>query len=361
MKQQAVRRWLFPGALSAILAGGAFWLVQSPGTGPDTPTHATPEPTLASSTQAPDTPTPKPSGPDAPSPEQHRTPATLGPEGFAASLAGTEIDGSLRADSAGHLIVDLQTRDFFDYFLSTVGEVSPETAIAQIQQLARQHLPPQAAREAMELLDQYLAYKQAALEVLALPLDTARAHDPAYQYETMKRAFSELTQLRRSTFSPEAHAAFFGMEEAYSEYTLAAFALQQRDDLSDQSRQALMAWHREQLPEPLRATEQRLQADAELSQARVAIMDTSLPPETIRKELTALGMAPDEADDVLRYLDQQKTFDTRFTRYQQEARELSTEGLPEADRLAEQERLLERHFPNEQEQTWARLRLLDNS
>src|SRR5690554_7854100 len=107
-------------------------------------------------------------------PPSYQTPSIPDGAPIAPSLAGTDIDGALQADENGQLIVNLEVRDFFDYFLSTVGEVSPETAIGQIQQMARQHLPESAAQQALALLDQYLDYKQASLAVMQTELDPAR-------------------------------------------------------------------------------------------------------------------------------------------------------------------------------------------
>lgn len=41
---------------------------------------------------------------------------------LAQTLEGTEIDGGLKTDATGQLILDQEVRDFFDYFLSTADE-----------------------------------------------------------------------------------------------------------------------------------------------------------------------------------------------------------------------------------------------
>ncbi|AMQ89539.1 hypothetical protein [Marinobacter sp. LQ44] len=154
----ALRRWVLPGALLAVVAGSGLWWALTPQanmvTASTTPQQATEKTAQqsgsASHDAAPvDAPTPSVTG--------TRTPESLGPNPFAPSLQGTDIEGVLQADDNGQLVVNLEVRDFFDYFLSTVGEVSPETAIGQIQQMARQHLPESAAQQALALLDQYSA------------------------------------------------------------------------------------------------------------------------------------------------------------------------------------------------------------
>ncbi|PSF14555.1 lipase secretion chaperone [Marinobacter shengliensis] len=361
-KPIALRRWVLPGALLAVVAGSGLWWALTPqanmvtaNTTPQQATEKTAQPSgSASHDGAPvDAPTPSVTG--------TRTPESLGPNPFAPSLQGTDIDGVLQADDNGQLVVNLEVRDFFDYFLSTVGEVSPETAIGQIQQMARQHLPEPAAQQALALLDQYLAYKQASLEVMQTELDPARQHEPAYQLSALGNALAQLKGLRQQTFAPDAHQAFFGMEEAYSEYTLATLAIQQRADLTDQGKQALVEWHRNQLPDTLKSTEQRLEASAQQHQERVLAVESATSPEAAGQRLTELGLDRQSVDGVVSYLQQQEAFQARFESFRKDLQSSVAGGLVDAEQQQHQEQLLQQHFQDEQEQTWARLKLLDQS
>lgn len=359
-KTIATRRWLVPGALLALVAGGGLWWAL------DSPSPLS-EPAAAQVTpnSAPETvvtaPAISPAEPSTRSPAEHRTPVSLGATPFAPSLQGTDIDGALEADASGHLILGLEVRDFFDYFLNTVGEVSPETAIGQIQQMALEHLPETAAREAMALLDQYLAYKQASLTVMQTELDPSRQHDPAYQLTALGQALAQLKGLRQDTFEPEARHAFFGMEEAYSEYTLATLAVQQRPDLTDEGKQALLNWHRNQLPESLRNTEQRLHDTTLAHQQRVIAVESAPSPEAAGQRLSDLGLDRESVAGVVGYLQQRQDFDQRFQNFDQALQSGTSAGLVDAEQQQHREQLLQQHFPDEQEQTWARLKLLDQS
>lgn len=357
-KTVAPRRWLVPGVLLALVAGSGLWwgLGLSPHLVPEAPAADSPAPTTTAQAPAPQAP-----DQDAQSESEYRTPTTLGATPFAASLQGTDIDGALQADASGHLILGLEVRDFFDYFLNTVGEVSPETAIGQIQQMALQHLPETAAREAMALLDQYLAYKQSSLTVMQTELDPSRQHDPAYQLSTLGNALAHLKGLRQAAFEPEARQAFFGMEEAYSEYTLATLAVQQRPDLTDEGKQALLDWHRNQLPEALRHTEQRMHDSTLEHRQRVIAVESAPSPEAAGQRLSDLGLDRESVEGVVSYLQQRQAFDQRFQNFDQALQDGTTAGLVDAERQQHREQLLQQHFPDEQEQTWARLKLLDQS
>lgn len=292
-------------------------------------------------------------------PAAQRTPESLGEEPFASSLAGTSIDGSLRADSNGNLVVDLETRDFFDYFLNTIGEVSPETALAEIEKMASENLPPQAAEQALALLDQYLDYKDSALALGTQNLDPSRQHDPQYQLEMLKGALADMKQLRRSSFDASTHEAFFGLEEAYGDYTLASMDIQQRTDLSPEAKATLQEWHRQQLPEVIRRTETRMMADGERYRQRQEVLANASSPEEAGKQLEEMGLEPAQTAEVVAYLEEREQFDQRFEQYRQELASLDQSGVAEEDQATMEARLLEQHFEDEQSRTWAKLRALE--
>lgn len=357
------RRWLFPVALSAIMAGSGLWYgasyaplppVEAPVSGAET---SNPRPAPPKNPASPGTPavvTESRSG-------SNTTPASLGPKPFAPSLAGTDIDGALKAGRDGQLVINLQVRDFFDYFLSAVGEVSPETAIRQIEQMARTHLPEPASGQALALLDQYLAYKQASLAVMQTSLDPARRGDPAYQVAALGDALAQLKALRQSTFDTNVHRAFFGLEEAYSEYTLATLAIQQRNDLSEQGKQALVEWHRNQLPKALKTTEQRLHASTRQQQARIAAINSASSPDVAGQQLRELGLDSDGAESLVKYLKHRERFDQRFETFQEALKQDGPSGLAAQDLATQREELLRQYFPDEQDRTWARLKMLDKT
>lgn len=362
-RQSQYRRWLTTLAVPALVAGIAIWWFQ-----PEAPADNAGAAASSDSPALTDAPAQSPgstaNAPAKPASDVEvvtQTPASLGPEPFAASLQGTDIDGALKADRHGRLIVNLETRDFFDYFLNTVGEVSPEQALEQIRALATSSLPPEAAADAMDLLDQYLLYKQQALTVQATPLDPSRQSDPDYRLQMLEGAFADLKQLRQGVFSPEVHEAFFGLEEAYGEYTLASLAVAARTDLSPEAKNALVAWHRDQLPEQLRNTERHLLASTEQNRRRMATIDSADSPENAGQKLIEQGMSPEAAADVTDYMRERDSFDARYEHYQAALDQLDQSGLSDQDREAQQAQLLRQHFPDSKQQTWARLKMLGGS
>lgn len=320
--------------------------------------------TKAASTPATTSEQPEPGITEAPlavgedTPIPYQTPDSLGDQPFASSLAGTNIDGNLRADANGELIVDLETRDFFDYFLNTIGEVSAEQALDQIRTLAQQSLPESAAREAMALLNRYLAYKDASLALGNQGLDPARQHDPAYQLEMLKGALADMKQLRRRMFSADTHEAFFRLEEAYGDYTLATLDIQQRTDLSAEAKNTLAEWHRQQLPEVIRRTETRMIVESRDHRARQQALSDADSPSEAGRRLRELGVDDAQAREVVAYMEEREQFDSQYQQFQQALASLDNSGLAEEDRTTQENRLLKQHFDTEQTRTWARLRAL---
>ena len=136
------------------------------------------------------------------------------PAGLPTSLEGSEPDGAIAADAAGHLIVDIELRRLFDYFLAATGEEPVATIRDRIIATLRQRLPELAASEAIAILDRYLAYREAVRQ-------STPARDPAAELD-------RLHDLRQQMFSPDVAKAFFADEEAA---IYAAFA--RRDALLD--------------------------------------------------------------------------------------------------------------------------------
>lgn len=354
------RLWLATGSLAGVVAVVSLVGVSSP-------QEKAPGPATEASAQAPVKPLEDkhPTIAAAEKTEESQpeviaeTPKTWSDAPLSPSLEGTEIDGRLRADASGHLIVDLETKDFFDYMLSAVGQVTPEQALDAIATMARNNLPPEAADEAVALLDRYLEYKREALAMGQTRLDPSRQNDPAYQLSQLRQALADLKSLRRSTLSPETADAFFGLEEAYGEYTIATMEIQQRDDLSPEARKALMQWQRQQLPDVIRHTENRLIEENEVSNTRQQALAEATTPQQAAEKLRNLGMDPAQAQEVEGYLQERQSFDQQFDNYKQELDQLQAAGLAPDDEEKREAALLARYFPDEQTRTWARLRQLD--
>lgn len=289
-----------------------------------------------------------------------QTPRAFAGKPFAPSIEDTEIDGRLKADVDGNLIIDLEVRDMFDYFMNTVADVEPEVALAELEKLAREHLPASAADQAMALLDDYISYKEAALTYSQKPLLPADQQTIEYQISMLEQSFAQLKEIRRTTMSREAVDAFFGMEEAYGEYTIESIKIQSDTSLSPVLKQAKLEQARAQLPPMIRKTETRMQEDLEASEKVNTLLASDMSDSELERALAAEGLENDAIKDALNYRTEQESFDEQYAQYAAERDQLKSSGLSESDMEPELERLRQRYFTSEKGLTQARVRDLNS-
>ncbi|HEX3765095.1 MAG TPA: lipase secretion chaperone [Kofleriaceae bacterium] len=153
--------------------------------------------------------------PATPPPAPAASAAVEPPAALPGSLEGTEPDGAIRADDAGHLVIDLELRRLFDHFLIASGEEPLAAIRARIVAVLHARLPATAEAEAIAILDRYLAYRDAARQLSPAPADP-------------RAGLAQLHDLRARMFAPEVARAFFADEEAAT-YA----ALDRRDALVD--------------------------------------------------------------------------------------------------------------------------------
>ena len=210
------RGWLLvAAAAAALLPLAAFigWPV-SPPAGPADPVPATPVSTAAA---------------------------------FAPSLQGTRPDGAVRVAPDDSVVVDEQLIGLFDYYLSTVGEKSPDQVRAQIERELDRTLRPPAAAAAKRVLARYFAYKQAlgALE--------AKQGLAGMDAASLQRRLAALATLRARFFSRQEIAAVFSREDAANQEALTRLRIREDVSLTPQQKQARLAALEASLPPAERA------------------------------------------------------------------------------------------------------------
>jgi lipase chaperone LimK len=151
------------------------------------------------------------------------------------------VDGALRVDERGELIVGPDVLAFFDYFLAATGEESAAAIRARIEQKIRERLSGPAVSRALGLLDRYLAYREATRSLrpdgdsdLAARLDAIRT-------------------LRRAHFGAADADKIFGEQERTDAVAVAERRVQSDASLQPEERRRRIAELEEQLPEAVRA------------------------------------------------------------------------------------------------------------
>lgn len=252
------------------------------------------------------------------------------------SFAGTQVDGQFRLDGQGNLLVSMDIRRIFDYFLSAYGEESLKASLARLQAYIRSQLDEPAESQALALLAQYLDYKRQLIQ-LEKDLPQMASLDAMRQREQAVQA------LRARLFSAETHQAFFAQEEAHNLFTLQRLAIRHDHSLSDQQKAEALDQLRASLPEEM----QELlapQLQSELRQQTATLQASGASNEQIRQ--LRLQLVGAEATERLEALDRQRQqWQQRLSDYRREkARLEASSGLSAEDRHKAIERLAAERF-----------------
>lgn len=156
------------------------------------------------------------------------------------------LDGDLKVDAAGNLVIDLGVRDYIDYFLSAADRVGIDRATSLLLDDARVRLDEPAYEQLQVLLGDYLDYRQARV-VLMEPFQPPPA-DPRILRNMLGQQARQLASLRRQYLDVATVEAFFGAEEAYSRFIIDTLDVQLRSDLDQAARQRALDELRERLP-----------------------------------------------------------------------------------------------------------------
>ncbi len=258
------------------------------------------------------------------------------------SFAGTQVDGRLRADAAGKLIIEAQIRRVFDYFLAAIGEEPLETSIARLRRYIEAQLPAPAADSAVQLLSQYLDYKR---QLLLLE----QQHMQQADLEAMRNRLRAVQQLRAGIFDEPVHQAFFALDEAADRFTLERLAIRHDTTLDASGKGAALDSLRNRLP-------------VELQDAVAAQMQVQLREQT--RALAASGGNPTDLRQLRRQFvgnaaaarlekldEKRRAWQNRLTAYREEkARIERSPGLSQADKRAAITRLAAERFDETERQ-----------
>jgi lipase chaperone LimK len=164
-------------------------------------------------------------------------------EALAASLQDTEIDCALEATLTGELVLNINLRYCFEYFLTQMGEKSLSAIDQQIKQHVITILPAVAAAQATDLWQRYLKYREAEGNLQNSGSNT----DP----EHLQRVMDQLTQLRQRYFNPLELNALFGEEMTYNQYTIDRLSILDDKSLSAAQKAQQLKQRMAQLPPEL--------------------------------------------------------------------------------------------------------------
>ncbi len=174
---------------------------------------------------------------------------------LAQSHEGTAPDGDLALWGKGGTTLSqlaqaglpyAELRRLFDYFLSAWGEQDLPAIVARIhEELARQLQGP-PLQGARALLDKYLQYKRALIDLDAKPQYAGQGAG------AIRERFGAMMALRARIFTPQEDAGMFGFDDAYDRDALARLEIHQDQGLSAEEKRQRLAVLDAALPVALR-------------------------------------------------------------------------------------------------------------
>ncbi|TDT44474.1 lipase chaperone LimK [Halospina denitrificans] len=267
--------------------------------------------------------------------------ATQADEAFAPSLQGTEVDGRLNVDADGNLEVSREVRDYFDYFLATVGQRSLEEVVAHIEQQARKNLPDKAAGQAVDLLHDYVDYRKAEQDHMQQGLT---AQQQKNHVDTLEQTFETLVDMRRRYLGQKNAKALFGTEEDYGRYALNRMEVTRNPDLTESERRERLA--RIEAEAPPEITEVRKRTTGHVArEQRVEAMREEGATDAEIKAFRAQHVGEEEAQRMAKIDAANERWQQQYQEYAKERATIgNAEGLSQEDREASIQRLRQRYF-----------------
>lgn len=171
--------------------------------------------------------------------------STAMPEHLPASLRGTQVDGVLRADKDGNLVISDDIRRVFDYFLATLGEEPLSLIHERLLAYIRLQLPANAASQAEQLLKNYLALNE-ALAAIQAPEGVAADNDD--DTAILKERLMAMQELRRQYLPVEVIDAFYSDDDALDQLALRRMDIMNDANLSASQRDSALQDAEQSLP-----------------------------------------------------------------------------------------------------------------
>lgn len=262
------------------------------------------------------------------------------------SQQDTEINCQMNVDGSNRLIVNEQTRNCFEYFLTQYGEKTIEQIQQDFKAYIQQNHKEPALSQIIDLWNRYLDYRKALGELT--PPTGMNQDDPAYY----KSIFSSTQNLRKKFFSNYELEGLFGTENTYHEYTLKRMEVLADKNLSETQKAQKLKELFDQLPEDWKENLEQINKLEDLRKLTSDIKARGGSTEDIRQ--MRLNLVGAEATQRLETLDGERlNWKNSVNSYLAERDNISKSNMNDAAKTKAIQTLRNQHFSNAED----RLRL----
>lgn len=258
------------------------------------------------------------------------------------SQQDTEVNCQLKIDSSQHLVVNSQTRDCFEYFITQYGENDLEQIKIHFGKFIQGEYLEPARSQIMDLWTRYLKYREQLAQIQA---PSAKQQDKNY----FQKIFNSIQDIRKRFFSASEIEGLFSSEDIYQNYTLDRMQILEDSSLSEIEKARKLKERFEELPEDWQHNLQELSKLDDLHTLTKQIKARNGSAEELRQMRTALVGA--EATQRLETLDTQRNaWQQRVTSYLDSRDEIIKSNMSDSAKNQAIQQLRQQQFNSSQEQ-----------
>lgn len=258
------------------------------------------------------------------------------------SQQDTEVNCQLRLDNANRLIVNEQTRNCFEYFITQYGEKDLKQIQHDFKTYIQQNYKQPALGQIIDLWNRYINYREKLGDLQPPNIDK---EDPQY-YQSI---FANMKNLRKQLFSDYEIEGLFGTEDTYHEYTLNRMTVLADKSLTEAQKAQKLKDLFNQLPEDWKANLEQLNKLEDLRKLTADIKARGGSAQDIHQ--MRMNLVGPEATQRLEALDEQRNdWKDKVNQYLDERDSIMKSGMSDEAKQEAVQKLRTQHFNKPQQQ-----------
>lgn len=258
------------------------------------------------------------------------------------SQTDTETNCQLQFNASKKLIINEQTRNCFEYFLSQYGERNITEIRKNFQLYLEHHFQSAQQQQILALWSRYLDYREA--------LSQLQIHETAKEnYRYFQAAFHAIQDLKQRFFSTTEIEGLFGTEDEYQQYTLDRMQILENNSLDTSTKAKLLQERFEQLPQDWQENIKDLSRLEDLRALTAQIKAHNGSPQELRD--MRLHLVGEAATQRLEQLDQQRSvWKQQVQSYLEERKTIIDSNMSASAKTQAIQQLKQQQFKSTQEQ-----------
>lgn len=258
------------------------------------------------------------------------------------SQQDTQINCQIRTDVSNRLIVNEQTKDCFEYFITQYGEKTVEQIKTDFLSYIKVSYQDPVRSQLGDLWTRYVNYRNKLGD-----LQASTADKESVQY--YQQIVNNTQSLRKQFFSDYEIQGLFGTQDTYDQYTVDRIAILDNKNLSTDEKAKKLKDLFDKLPEDWKENLQQLNQLEDLRKLTAEIKARGGSAEELRQMRTNLVGA--EATQRLESLDVQRNdWKNKVTQYLTDRDSIIKSNMSDSAKQSAVEQLKQKQFSNQQEQ-----------